>query len=47
MASLAAQLDELPRPIWFALAILGSHLLVTPGISDRGLFAMERKNGLL
>ena len=23
MASLAAQLDELPRPIWFALAILG------------------------
>ena len=23
MASLAAQLDELPRPIWFVLAILG------------------------
>jgi hypothetical protein len=23
MASLAARLDELPRPVWFALAILG------------------------
>jgi Protein of unknown function (DUF2852) len=33
MASLDAQFDELPRPIWFALAILGFIFLWPLGLA--------------